>query len=117
MNVLQAAASVIRGGRSKQFAILLIPNLRHVAHRQLARHQTALNAKAQQDVQIIRRLVRFHADEAEFRAQQLLHERIQPHLPQMREEFLRPRQPLRPKRAAAAHMILPQTALRFMDAQ
>src|SRR4051812_47203836 len=63
MNVLQAAVRIVGGRQIEEGAELLVPRARGVGGLQIAADEGLLKLEAQDDVQVVRRLIGFDSNE------------------------------------------------------
>ncbi len=85
---------------------------------QIAGQQREFQLEAQRDVQVVRRLVRLHADERRPHVVDGEVERLLRHVRERRRErLLEAREEVVPERPPAADLVLPQPRLRLVDAE
>src|SRR5579871_212524 len=97
---------------------LFVPGALHIRGFQIAADERLFQFETQNDVHVVRRLVRLNADERRLHIVDREEEIIESDIaegggecaPSRREEML-------PKRPAAAHLVLPEARLRFVNAQ
>src|SRR6266581_6259961 len=118
MGVLQNALRVVRHLDTEVLVHLLVPHSRHVANWDAAVDDLLLELEAQDDVYAIRDLVGLDADQRGLDAVDAGDEAVELDIPELfGERLLCTRVEELPERTAAADEVLPESALRLVDAE
>ena len=97
MNVLQTAAGIVRGKKSKERPEFLVPCLRDFCDFKVPVQQAPFDGKAQKDMKVVGRLVGFYPNTRVVRAIDASQELIEGKTTQGGKDVRRPRQPFLPE--------------------
>ena len=117
MGVLQDALGVVRHRHPQQPGHPLVPGVGEVVDRQRALDQRQLQLEAQDDVQVVRRLVRLDADQRRLHGVDRAVERPGVDLAEPTGQRTQPRQQPGAERPRAPDDVLPHPALRLVHAE
>src|SRR5207249_3051660 len=109
---------IIRHIESEESLEAAVPGVRKIGNRQVSGQQRQFQLKPQGDVQVVRRLVRFHANQARPHVVRCEEEIIELRVGEgSRESLLQSGEEMLPERQTATDLILPQPRLRLVDAE
>ena len=108
---------VVGRGETEGFLEQGVPCLWHIGDSDLAVQEHALDAEAQDDMQVVCSLVRLDTDRRELRAGDVFQKVVQRKSFELRKVFLRDRIEFFQELGRAPHLVFPRSGLRLMDAQ
>src|SRR6476659_4547772 len=117
VDVLQDALGVVRHVDPEVVVHPAVPLVRQLVERELVAQHRLLELEAQDDVEVVRRLVRLDADERRLDAVHLAVPGLGVVAGERREERLQPWEEVPPERQRAPDEVLPHAALRLVHAE
>src|SRR5262245_18454027 len=117
VDVLQTTVPVVRRRQVEQLLETLVPRPRQLRRRKVAADQRLLQLEAQDDVQVVGRLISFDADERRLHVVDREHEIVERDAAERREDLEHLREEVLPERPAAADLVFPEPRLRFVNAE